>query len=345
MIKVGIIGGTGYTGAELLRLLATHPDCQIEVVASRSEAGQPVADVYPNLRGFVENVFEQPDNAAFADCDVVFSATPNGIAMQHAPALLEQGIKFIDLAADFRIQDVAVWEHWYSMQHACPNLLSSAVYGLPELNRDQIKQAQLIANPGCYPTATTLGLLPLMQNDVLDNVSIVVDAKSGVTGAGRSASVANLFSEVTESFKAYGAAAHRHHPEISQTLSAAAKQPVSLTFVPHLVPMLRGIEASIYVDLKQGVSLEQVRDLYQSSYQDEPFVDLMPEGAHPETRSVKSSNMCRIALYQATGSGKLVVSSVIDNLVKGAAGQAIQNMNLMFDLPETQGLATPGLQP
>lgn len=342
MIKVGIIGGTGYTGVELLRLLAIHPQVEITVITSRGEAGRAVSELFPNLRGHVDIAFTEPDMAAFKQCDVVFSATPNGVLMKYARELFESGVKLIDLAADFRIQDIPTWEQWYGMQHACPELVAEAVYGMPELYREQIKQAQIIANPGCYVTATTLALLPLVQAAAIDLQGIVVDAKSGVTGAGRGASVGTLYSEVTDSFKAYGVKGHRHHPEITQNLSLAAGEQVGLTFVPHLLPLQRGIHATIYVDLKDGTDLAA---LYQQQYADEPFVDILPEGVFPETRSVRGSNMCRIAFCQPTVGDKVVLMSVIDNLTKGAAGQAVHNMNLMFDFAETLGLDAPAMQP
>ena len=347
-MNIGIIGGTGYTGVELIRLLAQHPQAHIKVITSRSEAGRKVSDLFPSLRSFAFDglEFSHPDESTFGDCDVVFSATPNGIAMTHARALLEQGIKLIDLAADFRIKDQAIWEHWYGMSHACPELLEQAVYGLPEINREQIKQAMLIANPGCYPTATTLGFLPLLEAGLVNPNSLIADAKSGVTGAGRGASVATLFSEVSDSFKAYAASGHRHHPEISQNLNLVSAEPVSLTFIPHLVPMLRGIHATLYADLlDNSMAIEAVHEVFAEQYQNEPFVDVLPLGEHPETRSVKSTNMCRIGLHQAAGSGKIVVLAVEDNLTKGAAGQAIQNMNISFGLDETLGLEFPALMP
>ena len=344
-IKVGIIGGTGYTGVELLRLLVVHPNVEVTLITSRSEAGRAVSDLFPSLRGYTDIAFSSPDAEAYKACDVVFSATPNGIAMTHARELYEQGVKLIDLAADFRIKDIAVWEKWYGMDHACPELVEKAVYGLPEVNRSIIKDAQIIANPGCYPTATTLGFLPLIENALVGS-ELIADTKSGVTGAGRGASVANLYSEVNESFKAYAVAGHRHHPEISQNLSTVADGDVNLTFVPHLTPMLRGIHATLYSDLRNpSQSLDQIHALYEKRYQDEPFVDVMPLGAHPDTRSVKTSNMCRIAIHKAGGSGKLIVLSVIDNLTKGAAGQAVQNMNIMFSLNESLGLENPAVLP
>jgi len=345
-IKIGIIGGTGYTGVELLRLLVTHPNANVVLITSRSEAGKPVADLFPSLRGFTELAFSKPEPSSFNECDVVFSATPNGIAMTHARELFEKGVKLIDLAADFRIKDIDVWSKWYGMEHACPELVEQAVYGLPEVNRASVRDAMVVANPGCYPTATTLGFLPLIENNIVDLSDLVADTKSGVTGAGRGASVANLYSEVNDSFKAYAVGGHRHHPEISQNLALAAESKVDLTFVPHLTPMLRGIHATLYANLLDAsLPIEQVHELYQQRYENEPFVDVLPLGFHPDTRSVKTSNMCRIALHKAGGSGKLVVLSVIDNLTKGAAGQAIQNMNIMFNIDESTGLNSPAVQP
>lgn len=344
-IKVGIIGGTGYTGVELLRLLLVHSNVEVCLITSRSEAGRAVSDLFPSLRGFTDIAFSQPEESAYLDCDVIFSATPNGIAMQHAQSLFNAGVKLIDLAADFRIKDVAVWEKWYGMTHACPELVAEAVYGLPEINREQIRNAKIIANPGCYPTATTLGFLPLVEQGLVSS-NLLADTKSGVTGAGRAASVANLFSEVNDSFKAYAVIGHRHHPEICQNLDSMATEPQSLTFVPHLVPMLRGIHATLYADLKEPeMTLEEIQSIFQQRFAAEPFVDVMPLSSHPDTRSVRATNMCRIAIHKAGGTGKLVILSVIDNLTKGAAGQAIQNMNIMFDLPETSGLLSPAVLP
>lgn len=345
-LKIGIIGGTGYTGVELLRLLVTHPGVDLHVISSRSEAGKPVHELFPSLRGYTDIAFSEPVAGAFADCDVVFSATPNGVAMTHARSLQEQGVKLIDLAADFRIRDIDTWQQYYGMQHACPELVADAVYGLPELNRELIESATIIANPGCYPTATTLGYMPLVSKALVDCTSLIADTKSGVTGAGRGAAVANLYSEVGDSFKAYAVAGHRHQPEISQNLAALTEQAVSLTFVPHLTPMLRGIHATLYADLLDpDTSLETLQQVFEQYYADEPFVDVLPGGSHPDTRSVKSSNTCRMAVHRAGGTGKLVVLSVIDNLTKGAAGQAVQNMNIMSGFNETTGLESPALIP
>lgn len=343
MIKAGIVGGTGYTGVELLRLLAGHSEVSLSVITSRSEAGTPVADMFPSLRGHVDLAFSEPDPQSLADCDVVFFATPNGVAMQSVPDLLDAGVRVIDLAADFRLKDPGVWKQWYGMDHACPQLLNEAAYGLPEVNRDAIKAARLIANPGCYPTAVQLGLLPLLESGIVDNSRIIADCKSGVSGAGRQANLSTLLCEAGESFKAYGVAGHRHWPEIHQGLMTVVDDDVGLTFVPHLTPMARGIHATLYATLTdRGVDLQT---LFEQRYADEPFVDVLPAGSHPETRSVRGANTCRIAVHQPQGGDTVVILSVIDNLVKGAAGQAVQNMNLLFDLPEQAGLEAIALAP
>ncbi len=341
-LKIGIVGGTGYTGVELLRLLAIHPNAELAVITSRGEAGQPVADMFPSLRGYIDLLFSDPAQVDLANCDVVFFATPNGIAMQQTRELLDKGVRLIDLAADFRIKDVAVWEKWYGMRHACPELISGAVYGLPELNREQIRTARLVANPGCYPTAVQLGFMPLLEAGIVDEAHLIADAKSGVSGAGRKAEVHSLFAEAGDNFKAYGVSGHRHLPEISQGLAAMANKPVGLTFVPHLTPLIRGIHATLYARLTKQVDLQA---LFEARYASERFVDVLPKGAHPETRSVRGSNQCRIAVHQPQGGDTVVVLSVIDNLVKGAAGQAVQNMNIMFDLPENAGLEVVPLLP
>jgi N-acetyl-gamma-glutamyl-phosphate reductase len=342
MIRVGIVGGTGYTGVELLRLLVLHPQVEIGVITSRSEAGIHVAELFPNLRGHLDLCFSEPDLEQLSGCDLVFFATPNGTAMGLVPELLRAGTRVIDLAADFRIKDAAVWEQWYGMPHACPELLEEAVYGLPELNREAIKGARLVANPGCYPTAVTLGFLPLVEQGLLQLDDLVADAKSGVSGAGRKAAVATLMGECGESFKAYAVPGHRHLPEITQSLVLAAGASVGLTFVPHLLPMVRGIHATLYGELKEAVDLQA---LFEQRYVHEPFVDVLPPGSHPETRSVRGINACRMAVHQPQGGSKVVVLSVIDNLVKGAAGQAVQNMNLMVGLEETLGLEGVALLP
>lgn len=343
MIKAAIVGGTGYTGVELLRLLAAHPEVELRAITSRSEAGLAVADMFPNLRGHVELAFCEPDQAGLTECDVVFFATPNGIAMQHVPALLEAGVRVIDLAADFRLKDPDEWAQWYGQAHACPDLLNEAVYGLPEVNRAEVAKARLVANPGCYPTAVQLGFLPLLENDLVDSSRLIADAKSGVSGAGRKASVGTLLGEAGESFKAYAVPGHRHLPEIRQGLQRVTNSTVGLTFVPHLTPMIRGIHATLYAELTGEVA--DFQQLYESRYANEPFVDVLPAGSHPETRSVRGANMCRISIHRPQGGNTLVVLSVIDNLVKGAAGQAVQNMNIMFGLAETSGLDNIALLP
>jgi N-acetyl-gamma-glutamyl-phosphate reductase len=342
MIKVGIVGGTGYTGVELLRLLSMHPQVEVSVITSRKETGQPVAELFPSLRGYVGLAFSDPDSGALEACQAVFFATPNGVAMQQARSLLQAGARLIDLAADFRLRDVRVWEKWYGMTHACPELLEEAVYGLPEVNRERIAKARLVANPGCYPTAVQLGLLPLVESGAIDLDHLIADAKSGVSGAGRKAETHILFSEAADNFKAYGVPGHRHLPEILQGLSQAAGREVGLTFVPHLTPMIRGIHATLYARMSRTLDLQA---MYEARYAGEPFVDVLPPGSHPDTRSVRGANTCRIALHVPQQRGTAVVLSVIDNLVKGAAGQAVQNLNLMFGLPETTGLEGPALTP
>jgi len=344
MIKAGIVGGTGYTGVELLRILSLHDEVDITVVTSRSDDGLRVDALYPSLRGSIDLCFSKPELASLTTCDVVFFATPNGTAMKMAEALLEKGVKVIDLSADFRITDVAEWSKWYGMEHACPDLISEAVYGLPEINREKIKQANLIACPGCYPTATQLGFLPLIENNLIETNHLIADVKSGVSGAGRSAQVPTLMSETGESFKAYAAGGHRHLPEVTQGLSALANKKVGLTFVPHLVPMIRGIHATLYATLINQ-DAQQLQSLYEQRYANEPFVDVLPAGVHPDTRNVRGSNHCQISVLVPQEGNTVVILSVIDNLVKGAAGQAVQNMNLMFGFDEKLGLQTMALYP
>lgn len=342
MVKIGVVGGTGYTGVELLRLLARHPEAQLTAITSRGEAGMPVAEMFPSLRGRIDLRFVAPQEAGLEHCDVVFFATPNGIAMQQANELVNAGVRVIDLAADFRIRDIAVWEKWYGMKHAAPALVEEAVYGLPEVNREQIRKARVLANPGCYPTAVQLGFLPLVEAGLVDLSHLVADAKSGVSGAGRKAEVHALFAEAADSFKAYGVPGHRHLPEIRQGLVGMAGKDVGLTFVPHLTPMIRGIHATLYARLSKGVDLQA---LFEKRFAGEPFVDVLPPGSHPETRSVRASNLCRIAVHRPQGGDVVVVLSVIDNLVKGAAGQAVQNMNIMFGFDETLGLDVVPVSP
>lgn len=343
MLKIGIVGGTGYTGAEILRLLIGHPHAQIITITSRGEVGTRVDSLFPNLRGYTDLAFVAPEAAPLEKCDLVFFATPNGTAMMQAPKLLDAGVRIIDLAADFRLRDPAIWQQWYEIQHQCPQLLTEAVYGLPELNRAAITKARLVANPGCYPTAILLGFIPLLEARSVDVTWLVADAKSGVSGAGRKASINMLMGEVGESFKAYNIPGHRHWPEILQVLEQISKTPVNFTFVPHLVPMIRGIEATLYARLSDPAC--DLQAIFATRYANERFVDVLPLGAHPETRSVRGSNMCKIAVHRPQNGNVVIISSVIDNLVKGAAGQAIQNMNLMFELDETIGLTGMALQP
>ncbi len=342
MISAAIVGGTGYTGVELLRILAGHPQVSIEMVTSRSDAGKPLAEVYPSLTGRLDLRFVEPQVEALSQFDVVFFATPNGTAMQYAEKLLEKQAVVIDLAADFRLRDPKLWEIWYGQPHACPELLEVAVYGLPELHREKIRKARLIACPGCYPTAVQLGFLPLLEGGLVDGSDLVADCKSGVSGAGRKAQLATLMAETGESFKAYSVPGHRHHPEICQGLNGISGKPVSLTFVPHLVPMIRGIHATLYAPADADHDFQK---LFESRYAKEPFVDVLPPGSHPDTGDVRGANRCQMAVHYLPESGKVVVLSVIDNLVKGAAGQAVQNMNLAFGLPETMGLEMVALYP
>lgn len=338
MIKVGIVGGTGYTGVELLRILSTHPQAQLTAITSRKEDGLPVADMYPSLRGRVDIAFSAPEKARLTECDVVFFATPHGVAMAQAPELLAAGVKVIDLAADFRLQDVVQFEKWYGIPHTCQEVLKDAVYGLPELNRAAIKNAKVIGNPGCYPTTMQLGFSPLLKAGVIDAGNLIADCKSGVSGAGRKAEIGLLFSETSDTFKAYGVSGHRHTPETVEQLQKLTSEKVSLLFTPHLVPMIRGMHSTLYAQLTTDISNDALQALYVEAYKDEPFVDVMPFGSHPETRSTRASNMLRLALHRPNNGKHVVVLVVQDNLVKGASGQAVQCMNIMFGLDETTGL-------
>ncbi len=345
MIKVGIVGGTGYTGVELLRLLAVHPDVQLTAITSRKEDGLPVADMYPSLRGRVDIAFTAPDKADLTQCDVVFFATPHGVAMAQAPELLAKGVKVIDLAADFRIKDQAVFEKTYKIDHTAPELLEQAVYGLVELNREDVKKANLIANPGCYPTTMQLGFVPLLKAGVIDAGNLIADCKSGVSGAGRKAEIGILFSESSDNFKAYGVAGHRHTPETSAQLQRFTDDKVSLIFTPHLVPMIRGMHSTLYAKLTKDISNEELQKLFEDAYAGEQFVDVMPFGSHPETRTTRGSNTLRLAVHRPDNGNTVIVLVVQDNLVKGASGQAVQCMNLMFGLQENLGLNTIALLP
>lgn len=344
MYEVGIVGATGYTGVELLRLLAGHPDVKVSVITSRSEQGLRVDALYPNLRGYYDLQFTTPDVQVLGRCDLVFFATPHGVSMHMMRELLAAGTRVVDLSADFRLRDAELWSRWYGQAHACPELLADAVYGMPELQRNQIAAAQLVAAPGCYPTAVQLGLLPLLEKGLVDTEHLIANAASGASGGGRQAKVDNLLAEISDSFKAYAVAGHRHLPEIEQTLNSVAKSQVNITFVPHLLPMIRGIHATLYARLSTQPSAD-LQALYEQRYAEEAFVDVLPAGSHPQTRTVKGSNMCRLAVFNPRNSDTVVVLSVIDNLVKGAAGQAVQCMNIMLGLAETNGLDGIALTP
>lgn len=343
MVKVGIVGGTGYTGVELLRLLATHGQVEVVAITSRAECGRRVDELFPNLRGHYQLVFSEPEVTELAACDVVFFATPHNVAMNLVPELLAAGTRVIDLSADYRLRDAVQWSQWYGEPHASPELLAEAVYGLPEVNRAAIAGARLVACPGCYPTAVQLGLIPLLARGLVDPAHLIASAASGVSGAGRQAKLDNLLSEVSDSFKAYGVAGHRHLPEIEQGLGDVAGQPVQVTFVPHLLPMIRGIHATLFGQLRADPG--DVQALYESWYADEPFVDVLPVGMLPQTRTVRGANRCQIAISVPQERDTVVVMSTIDNLVKGASGQAIQNLNIMLGLPEDTGLQQIGLLP
>lgn len=338
-IKIGIVGGTGYTGVELLRILCQHPHAELVAVTSRQEAGLAISSMFPSLRGRVDIAFSDPAKSNLSGCDVVFFATPNAVAMSQAAALVDAGVRVIDLSADFRFQDIPEWEQWYKTKHAAPHLVAEAVYGLPEVNREQVRSARIVANPGCYPTAVQLGFLPLVESLAVDTDHLIADAKSGLSGAGRKAEVHTLFSEASDNFSAYGLAGHRHWPEIRQGLARAAKKEVGLVFIPHLTPMIRGIHATLYARVNKEIDFQA---LFENRYRGEAFVDVMPPGSQPDTRSVRAANLCRIAVHRprerSAAGDTVVVLSVIDNLVKGAAGQAVQNMNIMFGFPETTGL-------
>ena len=343
MIKVGIVGGTGYTGVELLRLLASHPSTELVAITSRSEKGKPVSALFPNLRGIVDMPFTEPTVANLQDCDVVFFATPHGVAQGLVPEIIAAGIRVVDLSADFRIRDIDIWEKWYGQTHAAPQLVSQAVYGLPEFNRHEIADAELVACPGCYPTSVQLGLKPLLEAGAINVSDIIANAASGVSGAGKQANVATLLSEAGDNFKAYGVSGHRHQPEIEQGLADMAGEPVGLTFVPHLLPIVRGIHTTLYVDLKQQDT--DVQGLFEAHYANEPFVDVLEPNSYPETRTVRGSNQCRIAIHKPGNGKKVVILVVEDNLTKGASGQALQCMNIMFGLDEDAGLTMPALMP
>ncbi len=352
MINIGIIGATGYTGAELVRLLSRHPQVRIEALVSHSAAGQELSSVYKSLLGHGDKVMEELSYAEAADrCDCLFTALPHGLSMEAAAESRRQGKVLIDLGADFRIEDFKTYEEWYKVPHTQPDLLKEAVYGLPELYRERLRHADLIANPGCYPTSTLLGLAPLLREHsrrekcLADMSSIIVDSKSGVTGAGRSANNGTHFVTVNDSFKAYKVASHRHIPEIEQELSKLAGEQALISFTPHLAPMSRGILSTIYINLKQSMTTDEILDLYRDFYKNEQFVKVLPEGAFPETKCVYGSNYCHLTAVADQRTRRAVIVSVIDNLVKGASGQAIQNMNVRFGFPEETALDMAGMLP
>ncbi len=339
MIKAGIIGATGYAGAELVRLLAGHKDVDIVWYGSRSYINDNYANVYRNFCKIVDARCLDDNLGELADqADVIFTATPQGFLASVLTEEILEKTKVIDLSADFRIKDVAVYEKWYGIEHKSPQFLPEAVYGLCEINREKIRGARLVANPGCYTTCSILTAYPLAREGLIDMDTLIVDAKSGTSGAGRGAKVPNLFCEVNENIKAYGVATHRHTPEIEEQLGYAAGRPVTLSFTPHLVPMNRGILATEYASLKEMVSWEEVKKIYEKYYGKETFIRVLDQGVCPETKWVEGSNYVDIGFQIDPRTGRIILMGAIDNLVKGAAGQAVQNMNLLFGLPETQGL-------
>ena len=339
MIKAGIIGATGYAGGELARLLLQREDVQILWYGSRSYVGQKYASVYPNLFQIVEDSCQDDSLKELADrADVVFTATPQGFCASIIEEEILSKVKVIDLSADFRIKDQEVYERWYKLEHKSSQFLGEAVYGLPEVNREKIREARLIANPGCFPTCSFLAVYPLVKEGLVDPNTLIIDAKSGTSGAGRGAKMDNLYCEVNESIKAYGVGTHRHTPEIEEQLSYAAGKPVTISFTPHLVPMNRGILVTAYASLNGKVTEEEARAAYEKYYRDEYFVRLLEPGAVPQTRWVEGSNFADVNFKIDPRTGRVVMMGVIDNMVKGAAGQAVQNMNLMFGLPEETGL-------
>ncbi len=348
MIKVGIVGGTGYTGVELLRMLTLHPNAKVTMITSRKEADTRLDAMFPTLRGRCDLAFSDTATADLTQCDVVFYATPHGVAMADAPKLVAAGVKIIDLAADFRFKDLAVFEQWYKLPHTCPDLAAKAAYGLVELNRDAIKSAPIVGNPGCYPTTMQLGYYPLLKAGIVDAGHLIADCASGVSGAGKKAEVDYLFTEAGDNFKAYGVSGHRHHPETQARLQEMTTDKVRLIFTPHLTPMIRGMHSTLYATLTgKGLSMthDELQALFVDAYRGEAFIDVMPFGSTPDTRSTRGSNMLRIALHRPHGGDTVVVLVVQDNLVKGSAGAAVQCMNLMFGLPETAGLLTMPLSP
>ncbi len=345
-VKAGVVGATGYTGAELMRLLVTHPGVVVETVTSESYAGREIASVFPSLQGLISLRCRKLDVKEVAStCELVFVALPHTRAGEAVSALVNEGRKVVDFSADFRLKDPAVYERWYSVKHPAPELLSRAVYGLPELNREKIKGADIVANPGCYPTSAILALAPAVKEGLADTRNIIIDAKSGVSGAGRKADLPYHFAECNESVRAYSIATHRHTPEIEQEVGIIAGEQLQVLFTPHLIPMNRGILSTIYLTLKEKKSTEEIIDLYVDFYGDEPFVRVRAEGELPSTAETRSSNYCDIGLKVDERTGKLIVVSTIDNLGKGASWQAVQNMNILCGFDETEGLMSAPMFP
>jgi N-acetyl-gamma-glutamyl-phosphate reductase len=345
MAKIGIAGASGYTGLELLRLLINHPKSEIIFLTSETYQGQSVSKVFPSLSGFTDLKFSSIDSVSSEGCDIVFLALPHTISMQKASVFLTENTRVIDLSADFRLKDPAVFKDWYSIRHQQPSLLKEAVYGLPEIHREAIKSARLIANPGCYPTSITLALAPLITKDWVDLSSIVADSKSGISGAGRKASLATQFSEINGGISAYNIAVHRHTPEIEQELSTLANTDIQISFSPHLIPMTRGMLSTVYINLKQDIPAEDLLEYFKNFYTDEPFIRILPLGEYANTHFTVSSNFCDIGVQVDIRNRRAIITSAIDNLIKGASGQAIQNMNLMLGISEKSGLSFPGIFP
>jgi len=345
MIKVGIAGASGYTGLELLRLLIKHPEVKITAVTSEKHQGQLLADVFPSFSGFSDLRFTPLEPAIASKCDILFLALPHTTAMNRVPAFLEGSCRVIDLSADFRLKSQAIFEQWYSVAHQQKEILDQAVYGLPELHRESIRSAKLIANPGCYPTSVILALAPLVTTGWVDLDSIIADSKSGVSGAGRKPSINTQFAECNEAVSAYALGTHRHTPEIEQEISTLAGREIQITFSPHLMPMTRGMLSTIYIDLKKDLKLETLDKQYRVFYKNEPFVRILKPGTFANTHHVVASNFCDIGLQIDSRKQRVVLTSAIDNLVKGAAGQAIQNMNIMLGVDEKTALDSPGMFP
>ena len=345
MAQVSIAGATGYTGIELLRLLVTHPDVEIGTLTAESQAGKNITEVAPSLTGWIDRTLVKLTPDVAKECDILFLALPHTTSMKHVPALLQGGCRIIDLSADYRLRDAAVYGEWYQTPHLNPEVIKEAVYGLPELHREQIKGAQLVANPGCYPTGAILALAPFMTVDWVNVKSIIVDSKSGVSGAGRTLSQTTQFCEADEAVSAYGLGEHRHTPEIEQELSGLAGKSLTVTFSPHLMPMKRGLLTTAYIDLKKEMDRDGLHAHVAQFYDSEPFVRVLAPGRYANTSHVAGSNTCDIGVQVDARNGRAVITSAIDNLMKGASSQAIQNMNLMLGIGETTGLDHPPLFP